>query len=579
MELILIVILVALIFEYINGFHDTANSIATVVSTKVLTPRAAVMLAATTNLIGALLGTAVAKTISSGLVDSKVVTITSEMLVCALAGGIAWNLITWWFGLPSSSSHALIGGLCGAAVAGSHGNWSAIIWSQPDAVHWYKGHGLLWKVIVPMFSSPMGGFLLGLLFMGLLYALVSLIRLTPRMVNATFGKAQILSAGAMGLMHGTNDAQKTMGIIALALMAGTSAGSFDHLPKFFNFLYYPEQGPSIQAALDKLGVLFRDGRGVERNLAVAVKDFARAAKNRHADAQYHLAQLYLAGEGVARNPGEALDLLQKAAEREHRDAQLALGKLYTEGSAVPANPALAAWWQARAQTNTAPAATSPFFARKFKELPRDEAEALVWLKKRAEGNSAEAQVLLAVRYAQGQGTASNGVEAVRWLERAAERKNPDALYNLGVMHLQGIGVPVDEAKAARYFHLCSQTEGIKTWIKVLCALTMAAGTAAGGWRIIKTLGHKMVKLQPINGFCAETSSATVIYIATALGIPVSTTHNISAAIMGVGCARRFSALKWTVVERMAWAWLLTIPISGGLAYGLVRLLQITRIIS
>src|SRR6058998_2226994 len=122
MTLILTVSLVALVFEYINGFHDTANSIATIVSTKVLTPRQAVALAACTNLLGALWGTAVAKTISSGLVDSKLVSLTSEIIICALIGGILWNLLTWWFGLPSSSSHALIGGLCGAALAAS-GNW------------------------------------------------------------------------------------------------------------------------------------------------------------------------------------------------------------------------------------------------------------------------------------------------------------------------------------------------------------------------------------------------------------------------------------------------------------------------
>src|SRR5512136_2931547 len=131
MTLLLTVILVALVFEYINGFHDTANSIATVVSTKVLSPRQAVMLAAITNLLGALWGTAVAKTISSGLVDAKLVTLSSNIIICALLGAIVWNLITWWFGLPSSSSHALIGGLCGAALAASNNNWSVVIWSQP----------------------------------------------------------------------------------------------------------------------------------------------------------------------------------------------------------------------------------------------------------------------------------------------------------------------------------------------------------------------------------------------------------------------------------------------------------------
>jgi len=118
-----------------------------------------------------------------------------------------------------------------------------------------------------------------------------------------------------------------------------------------------------------------------------------------------------------------------------------------------------------------------------------------------------------------------------------------------------------------------QSLTIALWIKVMCALVMAAGTAAGGWRIIKTLGHKMIRLQPVNGFAAETSSAAIIGLASHFGIPVSTTHNVSAAIMGVGAAKRFSALKWTIIERMAWAWLLTIPITAAIAFWLMRLLQ------
>src|SRR5215472_15310880 len=172
MGLVLTVILVALVFEFINGFHDTANSIATVVSTKVLTPRQAVILAAATNLLGALWGTAVAKTISSGLVDAKLVALGSDVIICALLGAIAWNLITWWVGLPSSSSHALIGGLCGAAVAASGNNWKVIIWAQPSAQHWWLGKGLLWKVIAPMITSPIFGLILGFIFMALLYLLL-----------------------------------------------------------------------------------------------------------------------------------------------------------------------------------------------------------------------------------------------------------------------------------------------------------------------------------------------------------------------------------------------------------------------
>lgn len=357
MTLIFVVILLALVFEYINGFHDTANSIATVVATRVLTPRQAVVMAACTNLIGAMCGTAVATTIASGLVDPRIA--SQQVLICALVGAIIWNLVTWQAALPSSSSHALVGGLVGAAVAAAQ-NWGVVIWSEPDSQHWYPNKGLLWKVIIPMFASPLAGFVLGFFIMGLLYALLR--NWKPRTVNAFFGKAQMASAISMGFMHGTNNAQKTMGIIALALASGTAEGRLVNLPRWMSFLHVaaPEPGHNLTIAL---------------------------------------------------------------------------------------------------------------------------------------------------------------------------------------------------------------------WIKVTCALVMAAGTASGGWRIIKTLGHKMVHLQPVNGFAAETSSAAIIGLASHFGIPVSTTHNVSAAIMGVGAAKRFSALKWTIVERMAWAWLLTIPVSGTIAYWIMRLLQ------
>ena len=369
LTLVLIVVLTALVFEYINGFHDTANSIATVVATKVLTPLQAVSMAAFMNLIGALAGTAVAKTIASGLIDAGVIEVGSQLILCALLGGIVWNLITWWFGLPSSSSHALIGGLLGAALAAAYGDFGVVIWSEPTSPIW-RSEGVLWKVIVPMVSSPVLGFTVGFLMMGVLFAVIAamagaggwLRRLArPRWVNGFFGKAQIVSAAGMGFAHGMNDAQKTMGIVSLTLISAQVAGTLDALPPWLEFLH-------------------------------------------------------------------------------------------------PSDAAL------------------------------------------AEGD-------------------------------------------------------------------------IDTWIKITCALVMAAGTAAGGWRIIKTLGHKLVKLHPIHGFAAETSAASVILAASSLGIPVSTTHNISSAIMGVGTAKRLNAIKWGVVNKMVWAWILTIPMSGGIAYGLFRLLQ------
>ncbi len=358
MILIFTVIFVALVFTYINGFHDTANSIATVVATKVLTPRQAVLLAAVTNLVGACLGSEVAATIASGLVDPKVA--VSQVLICALVAAIMWNLLTWWFGLPASSSHALIGGLCGACLAAAHDNWHVLIWSIPGKDHWWQGKGLLWKVVVPMISSPIAGFVIGFLVMALLYVVLRNWR--PTRVNRVFGKLQIISSGCMGFSHGTNDAQKTMGIIALALLAGSTGGLFDHLPHWLEFLRLS-----------------------------------------------------------APDPGKPLT--------------------------------------------------------------------------------------------------------------------------------------------------------IPLWIKALCALTMCAGTAAGGWRIIKTLGHKMIRLHPVHGFAAETTSATVILIAGELGMPVSTTHVVTTSIMGVGCAKGFNALKLGVVERILWAWILTLPASGIVAYGLVRVAQ------
>src|SRR6266576_779207 len=169
MILFIIVVLAAIAFEYINGFHDAANAIATVVSTKVLTPRQAIALAAFFNLTGALMGTAVASTIGKGIVDTKIISMTT--VLCALLGAIIWNLVTWWMGLPSSSSHALIGGLCGAAVATAKGNWSVIQW-----------HTGLWpKVIVPMMISPIAGFILGGFVMFLLFVILH--RLTPHFIH------------------------------------------------------------------------------------------------------------------------------------------------------------------------------------------------------------------------------------------------------------------------------------------------------------------------------------------------------------------------------------------------------------
>lgn len=356
--LLLFVLLIVLAFEYINGFHDTANAIATVVSTKVLTPRQALALAAIMNLIGAFFGSEVAKTMISGIVDGKLVDMSVVFILCTMLSAITWNLLTWWFGMPSSSSHALIGSMCGTALAASHGNWHTLIWSRVkvDAKTGAQSmEGIFHKVVIPMISSPLLGMLIGFLFMGVIFFIIRNWR--PHKVNTIFGRLQIVSAGYMGWGHGLADAQKTMGIITLMLLGATKAGTLNDAPAWLGFL-----------------------------------------------------------------------------------------KVTTD--AIPA------------------------------------------------------------------------------------------------------------------------------WVKIVCAVTMAAGTWAGGWKIIKTLGHKMVKMKPVHGFAAETTAATILFATGEMGMPVSTTHVITTSIMGVGAAKRWGSVKWSLVERIIWAWVFTIPVTGVLAFGFFKLVAL-----
>ncbi|MSU62706.1 MAG: inorganic phosphate transporter [Pedosphaera sp.] len=348
---LIVVLLAVLGFTYTNGFHDAANAIATVVSTKILTPRQAVILAAVSNFIGALGGTAVAKTIGAGMVDSNFITI--HTVFCAMVAGIVWNLVTWYLGIPSSSSHALIGGLLGAAVASANNSLSVILWSfekTDPKTGKVVMEGVYHKVIIPMISSPIAGFIISFVIMGILFAVVRNWR--PIWVNRIFGKAQLLSATYMGWAHGFADGQKTMGIMALALFAAGKSVDWDHVPVWLKFLHTP----------------------------------------------------------------------------------------------------------------------------KFE---------------------------------------------------------------------------------------------IATWVKWACGITMAAGTYIGGWRIIHTLGHRLVRIKPIHGFAAECTGASILFVAGILGMPISTTHSITTSIMGVGCARRFSALNYTWVERILWTWLFTIPATAVIAYTLM----------
>ncbi|MCX6874121.1 MAG: inorganic phosphate transporter [Verrucomicrobia bacterium] len=483
--IIFLVIFIALAFEYINGFHDTANSIATVVGTKVLTPRQAILLAATTNLIGALAGHAVAKTVSSGLVDSQFV--SPVVIICALLGGIAWNLLTWWLGLPSSSTHALVGGICGAAVASAHGKLGAIIWSVEKVKDGkVVMEGVLHKVVIPMVSSPLIGFIGGWLIMGGLYALLR--HAKPRFVNRFFGKAQIFSASYMGFAHGLADAQKTMGVITLALVTATATGTFATMPGWLGFL-----------RMDKSQL-------AEENIKLVQNPQATPA-------QLQGAAIVLESEGARLRPGEFKEAFLTLAAKTYAAANDPDSARRSAALAAAAHQAILAAEQARALT----------------KLPV--------LGKMVAGKFTDWQKTL-----------------TREMQAAAVAGKPPLVVAAGKVHDLSPDVPI--------------------WIKVLCSLTMAAGTAAGGWRIIKTLGHKLVKLQPVHGFAAETTAATLLAVTGNLGMTVSTTHSITTSIMGVGCARRFNALKLPLVERIIWAWILTLPAAGGVAYLLVKGCQI-----
>jgi PiT family inorganic phosphate transporter len=327
MTFLIFIIVIVLIFDFINGFHDSANSIATVVSTKVLSPFAAVALAATFNFVAFLVfPLKVAKTIGSGVINTEIVTL--ELIAAAVIAAIIWNLITWWLGLPSSSSHTLVGGLVGAAIAGS--GFGSVVYS-----------GVL-KIGAFIVIAPVLGMLMSYLITIIVLHIVQ--KRSPSGVDKHFRRLQLLSASAFSLGHGGNDAQKSMGIIWVALYA--------------------------------------------------------------------------------------------------------MGK-----------------------------------------VPRDSDPAL--------------------------------------------------------------------------------------WIVLSCHAAIALGTLFGGWRIVKTMGQKITKLKPFEGFCAETAGAVTLFMATVLGIPVSTTHTITGSIIGVGATKKASAVKWGVTTKIFWAWILTIPVSaviGAAIYFFIRLI-------
>ena len=339
-----VVVALALVFDYSNGFHDTANAIAASVSTGVISPRRAVVLSGVLNFAGALAGTAVARTIISKIVDPT--TVGQGLVIAALVSAIAWNLITWWTGIPSSSSHAILGGVVGATIAA-------------EGLHAVKMAGVT-EIFLALVTSPIIGFFVAFILMTALYWIFR--KAHPAPVRAAFRPLEILASAWLSFSHGSSDAQKSMGIITMAFIGYTTAG--------------------------------------------------------------HALPLWVLPQHLDPHSGKML-----------------------------------------------------------------------------------------------------------------------------------FDVPI--------------------WVKAICALSMGIGTAAGGWRIIKTMGTKVVKLEPHNAFIVDTTSALVISAFVnipGLGLPVSTTHVVSGAVMGVGATKRLSAVRWGVAGNMLLAWILTIPITGAIAAILYRLL-------
>jgi len=394
---VLFIIAVALAFDFINGFHDAANSIATVVSTRVLSPRLAVLWAATFNFVAAFgMGTLVAATIGKGIVDASV--LDPQLIFAALLGAIVWNLLTWWLGLPSSSSHALIGGLAGAALVKA-GVEALVLWVPTSNPLVYKGIlGIAAYIVV----APMLGFVLGLLFMTVLAWVLR--RARPSRVDKWFRRLQLLSAGVYSYSHGSNDAQKTMGII-YALLVASGLGGWAHAGSVAGF----------------------------------------------------------------------------------------------EGTLVP--PASAgAPWVLRTDSG--------------ESLPLAEGTELSVLKKEQAGR-----------------------RVTLYGERVQGRLGPELEVR----------------------------DHLAWWIILLCHAAIGLGTYFGGWRIVKTMGSKITKLQPYGGFCAEAGGGLTILAMSHFGIPVSTTHTITGALVGVGATRRLSAVRWGVARTVVWAWVLTIPASAAVA--------------
>lgn len=390
--IVLLLIVLALGFDFLNGLHDAANSIATVVSTRVLTPQQAVLWAAFFNFIAFLIfNLKVAGTIGKGIIEPGAV--TNAVIAGTLVGACAWNILTWYWGLPTSSSHALIGGLVGAGLA--HSGWTSLVLG-----------GIL-KTCVFIIVAPMLGLVIGLGIAIAVYWIFQKAR--PRSVDTWFRRGQLVSAALYSLGHGGNDAQKTMGIILVLLIAATQTNSQ---------LEWRDRYVISDAAMKSLQ---SDPNPVSKDVAAKLTPLMQ--KDAANDAYVH---------------------------RFHKESDL---------------------------------------------------------------SKALADLLTPTEF-----------------ERHRER-----------------------------IIAASDHSQVPTEMVLACHLAMGIGTMMGGWRIVKTMGQRIIRLRPVDGFCAESGAAFTLVLTLFFGIPVSTTHTITGSIVGVGSLQRLSAVRWGVAGRVVWAWIFTIP--------------------
>ena len=550
MELLVTIIILALIFDYINGFHDAANSIATIVSTRVLTPFQAVLWAAFFNFVAFFIakyiigGFGIANTVSKTVVEQY---ITLPIILAGVIAAITWNLITWWKGIPSSSSHTLIGGFAGAAIMAN--GFEAIQLN------------IILKIAAFIFLAPFIGMVIAFGFT--LFVLYICRRAHPHTAEQWFKRLQLVSSALFSVGHGLNDSQKVMGIIAAAMIAAHSMGlgmginSINDLPDWVAF--------SCFTAIS-LGTM-SGGWKIVKTMGTRITKVTPL-------------------EGVIAETAGAFtlyitEMLKIPVSTTHTITGAIIGVGATKRLSAVRWGVIAAitwnlitWWKgipsSSSHTLIGGFAGAAIMANGFEAIQLNiilKIAAFIFLApfigmviafgftlfvlyicRRAHPHTAEQwfkrlQLVSSALFSVGHGL--NDSQKVMGIIAAA----------MIAAHSMGLGMGINSIN------------DLPDWVAFSCFTAISLGTMSGGWKIVKTMGTRITKVTPLEGVIAETAGAFTLYITEMLKIPVSTTHTITGAIIGVGATKRLSAVRWGVTKSLMTAWILTIPVSGLLAAG------------